>query len=148
MVFTLIYPPFTYYLLDRKHTAIKLMPLRSRHTPVKITTALYVPYPYPPLSVDNLNRLAPIGPARTFPRPFPKQNRLNIDWEAEGSALIAETILAHIAVYPAPKNPYKSAKKMRGVNERATPQVLNVAVAATVRDTIMSIFNDNFLSER
>lgn len=58
------------------------------------------------------------------------------------------TILAHIAVYPAPKKPYKIAKMISGANERATAQMLNVAVAATDKETRISAFNDTFLSER
>jgi hypothetical protein len=58
------------------------------------------------------------------------------------------TILAHIAVYPAPKKPYKIAKMTNGASERATAQMLNVAVAATDKDTRISAFNETFLSER
>jgi hypothetical protein len=100
------------------------------------------------LSVVPLSRTALIGPARTFPIPFPKQNRLNIACEGEGSLLIAVNTLAHIAVYSAPKKPYNNAKKMRGNNSGAKLHMLSVAIAATDDRTTISALINNCLSER
>lgn len=82
-----------------------------------------------------------------FPTPLPKLNNPKIACEADGSSVTAVTILAHMAVYPAPKNPYSNANNTRGLTERASPQALSVATAATDAETVTSALTDVRLSE-
>jgi hypothetical protein len=73
-----------------------LIVLTTIEHPVKISTALYRLAPYSALSTIFKRRPELIGPARTFPSPYPKQKTAKVASAAVGPSVIAVPTLTRI----------------------------------------------------
>lgn len=136
------------FLPGSKYVALKLLALRNRQPIVKITTALYIPCLYALVSVDTLNRLRLIGPARVFPASFSEAEEAKCCLRGRRLVIDCSDRSCPHGCIPCQRKLYNSENMMSGDNERARPQVLSVGVAATDREMAIRAFNYGFLSER